>query len=112
MNQMMLESKWIVGLYGDFVLRPAAAEIVVNVGGMMVDHYDHSSDLMCLRGFPQDAGFLEKATQPGYFLDFKIMGAGALKKSLLGTHYKRKLVVSVRLDLPNLSDEVNNCAPT
>jgi len=40
------------------------------------------------------------------------MGAGALEEALLGTYYKRKLVVSVRLDLANLSDEVNNRAPT
>ncbi len=40
------------------------------------------------------------------------MGAGTLEEPPLGSHYKRKLVVSVRLDLANLSDEVNYRAPT
>jgi hypothetical protein len=40
------------------------------------------------------------------------MGAGTLEESPLRTHHERKLVVSVRLDLPNLSDEVNYSVPT
>jgi hypothetical protein len=40
------------------------------------------------------------------------MGTRALEESSLGTHHKRKLVVPVRLHLANLSNEVNNCAPT
>jgi hypothetical protein len=40
------------------------------------------------------------------------MGAGTLEESPLGTHHKRKFVVSVRLDLANLSDEVNYSAPS
>jgi len=40
------------------------------------------------------------------------MGAGALEETLLGTYYERKLVVSVRLDLANLPNEVNYCTPT
>jgi len=55
MDQMMLESKWIVGLDGNFVFGPAAAEIVINMGGVMVDDHNHSSDLVCLRGFPENA---------------------------------------------------------
>jgi hypothetical protein len=112
MDQMMLESKWIIRLDGDFVLRPAAAEIVVNMGGLMVDDHNHSSDLMCFRGFPKYASFFEKPTQPGNLLDFEIMSAGAFEETPLGSYYERKLVVSVRLDLANLSDEVNYSAPT
>ena len=40
------------------------------------------------------------------------MGAGTLEEAPLGTHDKCKLVVSVRLDLANLSDEVNYRVPT
>src|ERR1035438_7376772 len=40
------------------------------------------------------------------------MGAGALEETPLGTYYKCKLVVSVRLDLADLSNKVNNCAPS
>ena len=39
------------------------------------------------------------------------MRTGALEYTLLGTYYKCKLVVSVRLDLANLSNEVNYSAP-
>jgi hypothetical protein len=58
MDQMMLKSKWIIRLDGDLVLRPAAAEIVVNMGRTMIDNDNHSSDLMRFRGFPEDTGFL------------------------------------------------------
>jgi len=40
------------------------------------------------------------------------MGAGTLEETPLGTHHKGKLVVSVRLDLANLANEVNYGAPT
>jgi len=35
------------------------------------------------------------------------MGAGALEEAPLGTYHERKFVVPVRLDLANLSNEVN-----
>src|ERR1039457_5504045 len=73
MDQMMLESKWIIRLDGDFVLRPAAAEIGGNIGGVMIDHHTHSPDLMCLCWFPEDASFFEKPTQPGNLFDVEIM---------------------------------------
>jgi hypothetical protein len=40
------------------------------------------------------------------------MGAGALEEAPLGTYNERKLVVSVRLNLANLSNEVNYSTPT
>jgi hypothetical protein len=40
------------------------------------------------------------------------MGAGALEEAPLGPHYKRELVISVRLDLANLSNQVNYSTPT
>ncbi len=40
------------------------------------------------------------------------MGSGALEEAPLRAHYERKLVVSVRLDLANPSDEVNYSVPT
>jgi hypothetical protein len=40
------------------------------------------------------------------------MGAWALEEAPLGTYNERKLVVSARLDLANLSNEVNYGAPT
>jgi hypothetical protein len=40
------------------------------------------------------------------------MGAGALEEAPLGTYYEYKLVASVRLNLANLSNEVNYGTPT
>jgi hypothetical protein len=40
------------------------------------------------------------------------MGAGALEEAPLGTYHERKFVVPVRLDLANLSNEVNYSTPT
>ncbi len=53
-DQMMLESERIIRLNGDFFFRPASAEIVVNMGNVMVDDHNHSPDLMCLCWFPKD----------------------------------------------------------
>jgi hypothetical protein len=41
-----------------------------------------------------------------------MMGAGALKEAPLGTYNEGKLVISVRLDLANLSNQVNYSTPT
>jgi hypothetical protein len=57
MDQMMLETERIVRLDSEFIFRPAAAEIVVNMGRMMIDNDNHWSDLMRFRGFPKDASF-------------------------------------------------------
>jgi hypothetical protein len=57
MDQMMLESERIIRLDGDFIFRTAVAEIVVNVGDMMVDDHNHSSYLVCFCGFLQYPGF-------------------------------------------------------
>ena len=56
-DQMVLESKRIIRLDSDFVFGPAAAEIMENMGGMMIDNNNHSSDLMCFRGFSKDTSF-------------------------------------------------------
>jgi len=39
-------------------LRTAATEIVIDMGRMMIDDDNHSSNLMRFRGFPEDTGFL------------------------------------------------------
>ena len=58
MDQMMLESERIIRLNGDFIFRPVAAEIVVNVGNMMVDDHNHPPDLVCFFGLPEGTSFL------------------------------------------------------
>ena len=70
MDQMMLESKRIIRLDGNFIFRAAAAEIMVNMSSVMVDNHNHSADMVCVCWFPEDAGFFEKPAQPGNFFDF------------------------------------------
>ena len=57
MDQMMLETERIIRFDGDFIFRPAAPEIVVNMGDLMVDDHNHSPDLVRLCGFPKGASF-------------------------------------------------------
>jgi hypothetical protein len=63
-------------------------------------------------GFPSAPASFRKLTEPGNLFDFEIMGAGALEEAPLGTYHERKFVVPVRLDLANLSNEVNYSTPT
>src|SRR5580658_7311648 len=52
MNQMMMEIVGIVGLHLAFVCRTTSAEIVVNMGGVVVDDDNHPGRLgrfFCLR---------------------------------------------------------------
>jgi hypothetical protein len=67
---------------------------------------------MCFCGCSKYTCFFEETTQSGNLLDFETMDAGALEESLLGAYYKFISVVSVRLDLANLSNKVNYGTPT
>src|SRR5579862_2680076 len=51
MNQMMMEIERIVRLHLSFVCRTTTPEILVNMGGMVVDDDDHPGGLqfLCLR---------------------------------------------------------------
>jgi hypothetical protein len=55
-DEVVLKAKGIIRLDGCFVFGTAATKIVIDVGGMMVDHHDHSPDLMRLDRFPKDSG--------------------------------------------------------
>jgi hypothetical protein len=111
MDQVVLESEWIVGLDGSFVFVPAAAVIQIQMCGMMVNHDDHAPRLVCTGRFPQDFGFLQKLAQPGNIFHFQVMAARALEERALRADQERKLVVSVRLDLANLLNQFNYGSP-
>jgi hypothetical protein len=72
-DQMMLESERIVWLDSNFVFRPAAAEIVVNMGNAMVDDHDHSPDLVSFRGLPKNASVFQEFAQPGNLFDGELL---------------------------------------
>src|ERR1700677_2733166 len=86
MDQMMMEAEGIIRFHSDFALRPAVAQIVINVSNMMVDDHDHSPDLGCLGEDPMGVSFFQKPAQSGYLLNGEIMSAGPLEKTFLRAH--------------------------
>ncbi len=102
MNQMMMEMERIVRSNLLFVRRTTSTEILVNMGGVMVDDDDHTTRLSSLRlrtwlhtGF----GFFQEFTQARNFLFTKIMSLRPLEEGALAADAKDKFVVSMWLNL-------------
>src|ERR1700683_2018930 len=113
---MMMEMIRVVRLHFGFVCRTTSTEILINVGGVVVDDDDHPAGLgrfywrtwfIRIR-----FGILQEFTQPRNFLDAKIMGVRLLEKDALAADAKHKFVVSVRLDLTKMFDQFDRLAPT
>ncbi len=78
MNQMMMEIVRIVRLHLVFVCWTTSTEILVNMGGVVVDDDNHPAGLgrfFC--ACRTRSGFLQEFTQPRNFLHAKIMGTAA-----------------------------------
>src|SRR5580692_438678 len=73
MNQMMMEIVRIVRLHLVFVCRATSTEIVVNMGGVVVDDDNHTAGLGRFCYMRTRSGFLQEFTQPRNFLYTKIM---------------------------------------
>ena len=104
----MLEPKGVVRFDIDFALGFAAAEIAINVSSMMVDDHDDSPGLACLSGCHKAASLFQEPAQTRYLLQREIVGAGALEESSLGADHECELVVSVRLHLANLPNQIDD----
>ena len=57
-------------------------------------------------------GFFQEFAQPRNFLHTKIMGVRLLEKDALAADAEHKFVISVRLDLSQMLDQVDGLAPT
>jgi len=112
MNQMMMEIERIVGLHLVFVCRTASTEILVNMGGAVVDDDNHTAGLRRFFYMRTRLGFLQEFAQPRNFLYTEIMGMGLLEKGALVADAEQKFIVSVRLDLAQMPDQFDGLAPT
>jgi hypothetical protein len=110
-DQVVLKSKGIIRLDGNFVFRPAATQIVINMGGKMVDYHDHTPGQSRFGGFPLDFSFLQELAQTGDLSYVEIVCAGTLEEFLLRANYEGKLIVSVRLNFSDLTDQIYHGAP-
>ena len=112
MNRMMMEIVRIVRLRIVFVCRTTSTEILVNMGGMVVDDDNHPAGLgrsFCVR---TRSGFLQEFTQPRNFLQTKIMCLRPLEKHALAADAEHKFIASMQLDLAQLLDQFDSLAPT
>ena len=119
MNQVMMEMERIVRADAVFVRRTTSAEILINMGRVVVDDDNHAAGLgrFCcgLSGSGcgrSGSGCFQEFTQPRNFLHIKIMSVRALKKGALSADAEDKFVVSMRLDLAQMLDQCDGLAPT
>lgn len=112
MNQMMMEIESIVRSHLVFVRRPASTQVLINVGGMVVDDDNHAVRLGRFFYMPTRSGFLQEFTQPRNFLHAKIMSVRPLEKSALAADAEHKLIVPMRLDFTQMLDQFDGLAPT
>src|SRR5579864_8930159 len=106
MNQMMVEIVRIVRLHLVIVCRTASTEIPVNMGGVVVDDDNHAAGLGRFFYLRTRSGFFQEFTQPGNFLHAKIMGMRALEKDALAAEAEHKFIISMRLDLTQMLDQI------
>ena len=112
MNQMMMEMERIVWFRLVFVCRTTSTEILVNMGGVVVDDDNHTAGRGGFFYLRTRSGFFQEFTQPGNFLHAKIMSVRPLEKAALAAHPKHKFVVSMRLNLTQMLDQFDCLAPT
>jgi len=112
MNQMMMEIERIVRSHLVFVCRTTTTEILVNMGGVVVDDDNHTAVLGRFLYMRTRSGFLQELTQPRNFLYTEIMGMRLLEKGASVADAEDKFVVSVRLDLAQMLDQFDGFAPT
>ena len=104
MNQMMMEIERVVRFHLVFVCRTTSTELLVNVGGVVVDDHDHAAGPAWFLYMRTRSGFLlQELTQPRNFLYTEIMGMGLPEKGALVADAEHKFVVSVRLTSPRCS---------
>ena len=114
-NQVVLEFKGIVGLYGRSILRQVGPLAAVNVCGMVVDDRDHVAGLVGwggrVRSPSLNPGLMQKMTQAGNLFHIEIVAARPLEEFSLCAHDEEKLIVPVRLHFADLRNQINYCAP-
>jgi hypothetical protein len=77
---LMMEIVRIVRLHLVFVCRTTSTEILINVGGVVIDYDNHTAGMSRFFYQGTQSGFLKEFTQPRNFLHAKIMGLRPLEK--------------------------------
>jgi hypothetical protein len=96
-----------------FVCRTTSTEILVNMGGVMVDDNNHPAGLGRFFYLRTGRGFLQEFAQPRNFFLAQIMGARPLEKHALAADAEHKFIASMRLDLTTqVLDQIYSLAPT
>jgi len=112
MNQMMMEIERIVRSHLVFVCGTTSTEVLINVGGTVVNDDNHAMRLGRFFYVPTRSGFLQEFTQPRNFLYTKIMSVRPLEKSALVADAEHKLIVPMRLDVTQMLDQFDGLIPT
>jgi hypothetical protein len=107
-----MEMERIVRSHLLFVCRTTSTQAFINMGGVVVDHDNHTRRLGRFFYLPTRLRLLQEFTQPRNFLHAKIVGARPFEKGTLATDAKHKLIVSVGLDLTKTLDQLDGLAPT
>jgi hypothetical protein len=106
-----MEVVGIIGFYFDLILRLAAAEVVEDMCCVMIDDDDHSSGLRDSRGRQFGCGCLEKPPEARHFIDRALRRMWLLEDFALRADDKCELLPTVRLYLPQVSNEFDDIGP-
>ena len=112
MNQMMMESERIVRLNLMFVCRTTSSEVLVDMGGMVVNDNNHAAGLDRFFYLYIRPSIFQEFTQARNFFHAKFMRVQSLEKGALGANNEYKFIVSMRLDLSQMPDQCDGLTPT
>jgi hypothetical protein len=95
-----------------FVCRSTSTDILVNMGGVVVDDDNNAAGLRRFCRRPTPPPFLQNFTQSGNLLIAKIMRTRSLEKLPLAADAEQEFIISTGLDLTQMLDEFDGLAPT
>src|SRR5579863_3808146 len=95
---MTMEAPRIRGPDGAFTVRACGTRVLVESGGMMIDHYDNASSVTWLSDRNVPCRFAEKFAETRHLVHFQAMRIRTLEKLPPRSHHKCKPVSSMRLD--------------
>ncbi len=111
MNQMMMEIERIVRFHLASVSWATSTEILIDMGGVVVDDDNHPAVLCRFFHLPITSGFFQKLAQSRNFLHAKVVGIRPLEKYAFATDAEREFIVSMRLDLTQMLNQFYRLAP-
>src|SRR5579863_2693491 len=109
---MMMEMMRIVRLHRAFVRWTTSAEILVNMGSVVVDDDNHSVGLGYFFCVGSRSGFLQQLTQPRNFLRTKIVCLRLLEKNAFVAHAENEFIASMWLHLAQVLNQFERLDPT